>query len=227
MGPARAVIVDFNGTLAEDDALLIGIYGELFREHGIAFEAGQYTRYAGVPDQAMFEELFAAHGRPLEAVTVDRSAARASRALSVGRQRRPPRGRRHRRVHAQAWPATSPSASPPGAFREEIEHVLEAAGLADLVSVIVAIDEVEAGKPHPESFTAALAHINRDRAEPIASHDTIVIEDTTDGARAARAAGMRCVALRGRPTTRTRGAAELVVERLTAELACRLLGSAR
>ena len=66
-----------------------------------------------------------------------------------------------------------------GAFREEIEHVLEAAGLSELVSAIVAIDEVEAGKPIPRA-TAALAHINRGRPEPIAPEDTVVFEDATD-----------------------------------------------
>jgi beta-phosphoglucomutase-like phosphatase (HAD superfamily) len=95
------------------------------------------------------------------------------------------------------------------------------------VSVIVGIEEVEAGKPDPESFTAALAHINRDRAEPLASHETVVIEDTTDGARAARAAGMRCVALRGRAYDEASKAADLVVERLTAGLARRLVGPPR
>ena len=65
MRPARAVLLDFNGTIADDEALLIGIYEDLLGEHGVAFEAGQYPRYAGLPDQAMFKHLFEAHGRPL------------------------------------------------------------------------------------------------------------------------------------------------------------------
>src|SRR4029450_12835898 len=71
MRPARAAILDFNGTVAEDEALLMGIYEDLLREQGVAFEAAHYWRYAGLPDQAMFEHLFAAHGRRLEPTTVD------------------------------------------------------------------------------------------------------------------------------------------------------------
>ena len=51
----------------------------------------------------------------------------------------------------------------------------------------------------------------------------MVVEDATDGARAARAAGMRCVAIRGHAYDEDSGAAEGVVDRLTAELAATLL----
>jgi hypothetical protein len=50
---ARAVILDPNGTLAGDEAVLIGIYEELLRERGIAFGAEDYPplcRFARPPD---------------------------------------------------------------------------------------------------------------------------------------------------------------------------------
>jgi HAD superfamily hydrolase (TIGR01509 family) len=226
MRPARAVILDFNGTVAEDEGLLIAIYQELLREHGIAFEAGHYPRYAGLPDHAMFTHLFEAHGRPLEAATADRLLReRVERYMSAVGEEHPVADETVAFMHALAPHVPLGIAS--GAFREEIEHVLQAAGLAELVAVIVAIDDVEAGKPDPESFTAALARINRDLAEPVAAGDVVVLEDATDGARAARAAGMRCVALRGPAYDEQSGAAELVVERLTVELACQLVGSRR
>jgi HAD superfamily hydrolase (TIGR01509 family) len=225
MRPARAVILDFNGTLAEDEDLLIGIYAELLHEHGVDFEAGHYARYAGLPDHRMFEDLFEAHGRPLEAATMDQLVReRVGRYLSAVGDDHPVADDTAAFLRTLALHVPVGIAS--GAFREEIEHVLEAAGLAQLVSVIVAIDEVESGKPDPESFTAALTHINRGRPDPIAPGDTVVFEDATDGARAARAAGMRCVALRGPAYDEASGAAELVVDRLTAELAAWLMGPA-
>ena len=79
--------------------------------------------------------------------------------------------------------------------------------------------------PRPTASCAptALAQINHNRREAIAREHTVVVEDATDGACAARAAGMRCVAIRGRAYDENSGAAELVVERLTADLACTLL----
>lgn len=226
MRPARAVILDFNGTLADDEALLIGIYEDLLSEHGVAFEAGQYPRYAGLPDHAMFEHLFESRGRQLEEATMDRLLReRVGRYLSAVSDEHPVAD--HTIAFIRALASHVPVGIASGAFREEIEHVLEAAGLAQLISVIVAIDEVEAGKPNPESFTAALAHINRDRSEPIAPRDTVVFEDSTDGAQAARAAGMRCIAIRGSAYDEQSGAAELVVDQLTVELARRLARSGR
>jgi beta-phosphoglucomutase len=224
MGPVRAVILDFNGTVADDEALLIGIYQELFRKRGLAFEAGHYPRYAGLPDHRMFEHVFEAHGQRLDAGAVDRLVSeRVERYLAAVRADHPVA--EDTVAFMRALARHVPVGIGSGAFREEIEHVLEAAGLAELVSAIVAIDEVEAGKPDPESFTAALAHINRGRPEPIAPRDTLVFEDATDGARAARAAEMRCVALRGAAYDEESGVAELVVDRLTADLAFRLVRS--
>lgn len=226
MHAARAVILDFNGTLAEDEAVLIGIYEELLEEHGVPFDSSEYPRYAGLPDQAMFESLFQAHGRPLEAATADRLVRdRVERYRSAVIDGHPIADDTVAFVHAIA--AQVPVGIASGAYREEIEHVLELADLVEHVSVIVSIDEVRAGKPDPESFTAALARINRERREAIAPEHTVVIEDATDGVRAAAAAGMPCVALRGRGYDEDSGVAELVVDRLTAELAHALLDSDR
>ena len=222
MGTARAVILDFNGTLAEDEAVLIGIYEELLREHGLPFEPADYPRYAGRPDHAMFESLFRAHGRPLEVATADRLLrARVERYKSAVSDGHPIADDTVAFVRAVA--ARVPVGIASGAFGEEIEHVLELAGLAEHVSVIVSIDKVRAGKPDPESFTAALAQINGDRSKTISPEDTVAIEDATDGARAAAAAGMRCIAIRGRAYDEDSGVAELVVDRLTADLAHALL----
>ena len=226
MRAARAVILDFNGTLAEDELLLISIYEELLNENGVAFDASHYARYAGLPDRVVFEHLFKVNGQPLEAAKVDLLVReRVERYLTAVREEHPVTDDTVAFMRALAPHVPIGIAS--GAFREEIEHVLEAAGLAELVSVIVAIDEVEAGKPDPESFTAALSHINRGRPDPIAARDTVVFEDSTDGARAARAAGMQCIVLRGPAYDEESEMAELIVGRLTPELAERLVRSSR
>jgi beta-phosphoglucomutase-like phosphatase (HAD superfamily) len=225
MLPAHALILDFNGTLAADGALLLQIYEELLREHGVPFGPREYRLYAGLPDQAMFARVFEADGRPLDETTVAQlmreRVARYRAALGNGH---PVSDDTVAFVRVAATHV--PVAIASGAFREEIEHVLELAGLDELVSVIVSIDEVEAGKPDPESFTAALGGINRGRSERIAPRNTVVVEDATDGARAAVAAGMRCVALRGGAYDEGSGVAEVVVDGLTADLARALVRAA-
>src|SRR5581483_8399364 len=60
-----------------------------------------------------------------------------------------------------------------GAARDEIEPVIEAAGLAECFRAIVSSDDVVRGKPHPEGYRAALAALGTTAA--------LVFEDTEAG----------------------------------------------
>ena len=105
-----------------------------------------------------------------------------------------------------------------GAARVEIESVLAAAGLAPLVSVVVAADDVEAGKPDPEGYIRALELLDRRPDEAVA------FEDSEAGVAAAKAAGLRCIALEGTVEVDRLAAADEIVGALDVELMQRLLG---
>ncbi len=112
--------------------------------------------------------------------------------------------------------ARVPLAITSGGFRREIEHVLSAAGVRGYFTTVVAIDDVRNGKPDPEGFGLALSKINAlTRADPpIAARQVVAVEDATDGALAARAAGMRVTAIRGPAFDPVCEHADLVIERL-------------
>ena len=80
-----------------------------------------------------------------------------------------------------------------GAYRREIEPVLRGAGLADVVGVIVAADDVARGKPDPEGYLRALEALG----DGLSPGDVVAFEDTEAGVASARAAGLRCLAVRG------------------------------
>jgi beta-phosphoglucomutase len=106
-----------------------------------------------------------------------------------------------------------------GAAREEIEPVLEAAGLRAAFAVLVSSDDVEHGKPDPEGYRTALSLLDGD----IAAGDVLVMEDTEAGIAAARGAGMRCVAVLGTLAPERLAAADEIVERIDVPLLTRLL----
>ena len=58
--------------------------------------------------------------------------------------------------------ARVPVAIVSGAFRAEIEPVIAAAGIAGELTAIVAADDVEHGKPHPEGYLRALERLGVD-----------------------------------------------------------------
>ena len=83
--------------------------------------------------------------------------------------------------------------------------------------------DVEHEKPDPECYELALARLG------IAPADAVAFEDTEAGVAAARAAGIRCVAVRGTmPDDRLVGAgAEEIVDAIDVALVERILNEVR
>jgi HAD superfamily hydrolase (TIGR01509 family) len=89
-----------------------------------------------------------------------------------------------RRLGAK-WPLGLASSS----NRPLIEAFLDAAGVRELFAVTVSSEEVAAGKPAPDVFLDAARRLGVEPGRCAA------IEDSANGLRAARAAGMRVVAI--------------------------------
>jgi HAD superfamily hydrolase (TIGR01509 family) len=73
--------------------------------------------------------------------------------------------------------------------RPLITAVLERAGIAELFDAVVSSEEVPGGKPAPDVYFETMRRLG---AEPAC---TAAIEDSSNGIRAAHAAGMRVIAL--------------------------------
>jgi HAD superfamily hydrolase (TIGR01509 family) len=89
-----------------------------------------------------------------------------------------------RRVAAK-WPVAIASSSNP----ELIEVVLGAAGLSELFPVAVSSQEVARGKPAPDVYLEAARRLG------VAPAQCAAVEDSHNGIRSAKAAGMRVVAV--------------------------------
>ena len=73
--------------------------------------------------------------------------------------------------------------------REIIDIVVEVGGFGDLLEVTVSSEEVERGKPAPDVYLEATTRMGVDPKR------TAAVEDSTNGLLAARAAGMRVIAI--------------------------------
>jgi HAD superfamily hydrolase (TIGR01509 family) len=73
--------------------------------------------------------------------------------------------------------------------RPLIETVLERSEIADLFDAVVSSEEVAGGKPAPDVYLEAARRLG------VASERAAAIEDSSNGLRAARAAGMRVIAV--------------------------------
>jgi HAD superfamily hydrolase (TIGR01509 family) len=86
---------------------------------------------------------------------------------------------------AERWPLAVASSSNP----ELIEVVLDAAGLHDVIPVVVSSQEVARGKPAPDVYLEAARRLEVD------PHACAAVEDSHNGIRSAKAAGMRVIAI--------------------------------
>lgn len=86
---------------------------------------------------------------------------------------------------AARWPLGLASSS----NREVIDLFLELSGLGDDFTVVLSSEEVGRGKPAPDVYLAAAAQLGVD------PDSCVAVEDSSNGIRAAAAAGMRVIAI--------------------------------
>jgi beta-phosphoglucomutase-like phosphatase (HAD superfamily) len=109
-----------------------------------------------------------------------------------------------------------PLAIESGALRNEIEIILSSIGLFTHFCAIVSAEDVTRGKPEPEIFLTALERLNAalDSNDPIRPAECLVIEDSKEGIRGARRAGMKCLAVTNSHPARLLDEADSIVDSL-------------
>jgi beta-phosphoglucomutase len=214
-GPARALILDFNGTVSRDEHLVLAIFQELFAELGRPLDAATYEReLAGMSDpEIVWAWLGRDHPRAAQVIA---ERDRRYRALTADGSTVPEATRAAVRLAAARVPVAICS----GAARTEIESTLRAAGIDDCFRVIVAAEDVPRGKPAPDGYAEA----HRRLAPELPAGDVLAFEDTEVGVVSALAAGLRCIAVLGTMGADRLAAAERVVPSLDRAIVREALG---
>ncbi len=102
-----------------------------------------------------------------------------------------------------------------GALRSDIDLMLEEAEFKEAFEIIVTADDVTHGKPDPEGYRLALEKLNTLTNTQIQPAECIVIEDSHWGLEAAAAAGMNPIAVTNSyPADQLDGKACKIVNRL-------------
>ncbi|KUJ69652.1 hydrolase [Streptomyces albus subsp. albus] len=191
--PRSAVVFDLDGTLVDSEPRYFEAARRTLARYGVtAYDWAEHTRFIGIGTRetlaalrekyridAGVEELLAEKDRRyLELTRAGTVVFPGMRALVE-------------RLHAAGHRLAVAS----GSSRAVIEAVLAGTGLAALLPVSVAAEEVARGKPAPDVFLEAARRLGAEPAE------CVVVEDAAPGAEAARRAGMRCIAVPYMPGT--------------------------
>ncbi len=183
----RAVVFDLDGLLVDTEVLWRKEEAALLADHGVEHtEADSLATVGQAIDHSV--AYFARRlGRPPSAEPeIRRELIARVRAAFAERLEPLPGAVELVRGIAEAG---LPMAVASNTDRDLVLLVLERAGLAGELPVVVSAEEVERGKPAPDVYLRACAALGVEPAEALA------LEDSESGVAAARAAGMRVYAV--------------------------------
>ncbi|MGW1893702.1 HAD family hydrolase [Streptomyces sp. NPDC002004] len=182
-----AVVLDLDGTLVDSEPNYFEAERGLLAEHGITdFTWADHEAYVGISTLETMRLLRERHG--IGATVGELLADMNRRYLELARAATPVYPEMRLFVE-RLYEAGVPMAVASGSSPEAIHAVLAGSGLAALLPLAVSADEVAHGKPAPDVFLEAARRLG------VAPEDCVVLEDAAAGAAAARAAGMRCIAV--------------------------------
>jgi beta-phosphoglucomutase len=204
----RALLLDFNGTISDDEPLLCRIFMELFHEEGKPLtEEEYYERLAGLADREIVQVWLERDDAALVARKIERYRELADGSTVTEEAR-----------DAVAYAADrAPVAVVSGSARAEIEPVLAKAGLLESVTAIVASDDIQRSKPDPEGYLIAL------RLLAVPAAQAAAVEDSEAGVEAAKAAGLYCAAVTTTLPAERLSAADEIAHRFDRDLIAGLL----
>jgi HAD superfamily hydrolase (TIGR01509 family) len=184
----EAVIFDLDGVLVDSEQVWDAAREALVRETGGRWHDGATADMMGMSSPEWSRYLHEQLGVPLSPQEIN--AAVVARVEAQYRERLPllPGAVEAVERLAAHWPLGLATSS----NREIVELVLERAGLAERFAATVSSEEVGRGKPAPDVYLEAAARLG------VAAEHAAAIEDSSNGLRAARAAGMRVIAIPNR-----------------------------
>jgi len=202
-GAVSAVVFDFDGLLMDTESTSLASWRYEWSQWGLSLDEGTFfADHGGDVTEERYASLAAAAGP-----SYDRQLSHARRTAY--------RDRLHQELGLAAgipgWISDAASlglrlAVASSSPRSWVAGHLERAGVAEIFEVLACGDEVAGHKPAPDVYVLALHRLG------VGSGCAVAVEDTAHGVAAARAAGLRCIAIPNRFADRSRfGEANLVL----------------
>ncbi|MBP1602454.1 MAG: Phosphorylated carbohydrates phosphatase [Acidobacteria bacterium] len=183
----QAVIFDMDGVLTDSEPLINAAAMEMFREKGLAVRPEDFIPFVGAGENRYIGGVAEKYNFPLDIL------AAKKRTYEIYLDLVPKR--------LEAFPGAQPvvnacrlaglrTAVASSADRIKIEANLRRIGLPpESWDAIVTGEDVARTKPNPDIFLAAARLLN------LTPDECAVVEDAPNGIQAAKAAGMRCIAV--------------------------------
>jgi beta-phosphoglucomutase len=193
--PYKAFIFDFDGIITDTEPVHMEAWQSVLEPLGISFDETEFREhYLGLNDRDCLEAVCHLHRRHFSDAEkldlIEEKEVTSIRLLEQGIPLIP--GVADFIASARE---TFLLAICSGAARGEIEFILRHLKWTGLFKPIIAADSVKRGKPDPEGYIRALEGLSARSPELLSADEVIAIEDSPRGITAAKAAGLKCLAV--------------------------------
>lgn len=183
----KAAIFDWDGTLADTRHPIVVSFHRALKENGLDVSTEYIERRIGIGASDTFREILRSQGHEVDEQLVKRLVARKSEIqVELADEVQLFGGAKELLVELQGKVRVALASMN---NRIVVGHLLMAKGVEDCFEVIMTGDRVAHSKPDPEIF------LKTAEALGVKPEHCVVFEDSIFGVKAAKAAGMSCIAV--------------------------------
>ncbi len=205
MPEIAAVIWDMDGVLADTAPHHFLAWQETFARRGISFTEEDFMRGFGTRNDAIIRNILGEKTTDAEIATVAQEKEATFRRI-IGQDIKPLPGALEliRALYDRGISMAIASST----VIENIHLIVGSLGIAKYFKAIITGHDVTQGKPHPQVFSVAAQRLG---AEP---KNCVVFEDAVAGVKAAKSAGMYCIAVSSTHSKEKLNEADIIVDTL-------------
>ena len=182
----KCIIFDMDGVLIDTEPLHYKVWQEVFAERGLIIDYENYKDCIGSTRKFLYELILKNYGRDFR-----NDPTLPKRFIEIKDKFLNEKGipqiegvtETVRALHEKGYKLAVASSSP----LRYIHFAMEKLGIADCFDLLFSGEQVKNPKPAPDTFLAVSEKLG------ISPEECVVIEDSENGSRAARAAGMYCL----------------------------------
>ncbi|MCM8816019.1 MAG: HAD family phosphatase [Candidatus Omnitrophica bacterium] len=180
----KAIIFDFDGVIFDSEILHQKAWEKVFEKFEIAYSADDYLQGIGISDEDFLKQLL--KEKKIFGDINDFLKEKREKLLELSTQAKPIDGifQLIQQLHTNYMLAVASNSD-----KKFVMKLLEINKLVKFFSVILGYQDISKPKPDPEIYIKCARKLG------VSNNECVVIEDSPAGIKAAKKAGMKCIAL--------------------------------